>query len=440
MRNSSSFHLVRYFVHMVLFFAVFTVNIVVHAQVPRPTRVLDKKELDQIDSDLRKHCENHFPAISQRTSKTSCYLGLALHKEKKLAAALTECTKLTSAHSGPEQACRIGVLIAEDVANKQDNFTPRLKLCQNHYPVRIEADTYLQESCLIGVYLAHEFKGTPTKKPKLALCEQISKDGAFIGPCGAGLSLASEPGLPSLNTTSDLNRVCNQYFDQAAFHQGYRACLNARALLLEWDGKPSSIARQCRKLSSSKHGDAEAAACVIGGNLLRHVRLAPMHDNPRFKNCGQNKVRWSERDYMVCLTAASLLDLGSTKEARGTCGDVFGGRRSSYRNECLRAVDTLSTQAVAALPSTSPTPMNKADAKSEDADLWPESPDVPPEEIEADEQPAEETSNQPTTSGGLTEEEMPAILGDQGDRGPVSVESTSETPDSGDKGEAESKE
>ncbi len=375
----------------------------------------------------RKNCENHFPGFSQATTRQSCTLGLVLHQEKNRDGGLAECTKQVQKISSASQACKIGVSIADEMAKSQDNFTPRLKLCQTHYPIRTEADTYLQESCLFGVYLAHENAGSPLKKPKLALCEQISKDGAFLGPCGTGLSLAAESSIPMQAASADQQRACNKYFDHTAFHQGYRACLNSRALSLEWDGKSSALAKQCRKLSSSKNGDTEAAACVIGGNLLRHVKVAPTYDNPRFKHCGDSKVRWNDRDFLVCLTAASFLDLGSLQEARNSCKEVFGGRRNRYRDDCFRAVESLNTQKIIALPQATPTPATKAEAKSEDADLWPESPDIPPEEIEMDEVPAADPSlgSETTQNGGL-EDVFPAILDDQIDRGPVSEEGPTE--------------
>lgn len=366
------------------------------AQTEPPKRALDTKEIAALDSTLRKYCDAHFPASVQELSKTSCYLGLALFKESSKDKANAECGKLTLPQSRPLLACRLGVHIADDISKKRDTFSMRMKLCQEHYPMFAETDAFLQEACWVGVTLAFESK-EPVKTPRLTLCTNFSQERAFAGPCAVGLSLAAESHSPSLGISpSDQSKVCQQYFDLQQFHQGYRGCVNARGLSIDWNRKAASLAGACSKLTAGKNDEVETAACVIGGSIWHNLAKSPNGSNPRFMHCGDKKVSWTERDALACMTAAALLDLASPNEARGSCKQIFAsGRRgkSSRRDECHRAVQNLAgrgvptASTVSALPKLAPL---KTDV--DDPDLWPEAPDTPEEEAEANEAPATEES------------------------------------------------
>jgi hypothetical protein len=324
------------------------------AQWEAPTRIPTAESMKQIDPALVKQCELHYSAMTQKISKTACQLGLLLHKESGAATARTECGKTNQTKSPAERACLVGVTIADDTANNRQNYATRLKLCQDHYPLHSELDAYLQESCLIGVYLAFDDGVAPGKKPKLDLCSKFSSEKSFLGPCGAGLGLAFASVSSETVSMSEHNRLCTRYFDHKVFHQGYRACLNAHALSLTWDGRVSRIARDCGALTSAKHDDIETAACVVGANIHSNLSRGKSGENTRFQTCGENKVSWTDRNYLVCLTAASLIDFSSLKEARNACKDIFPGRRNKRRGECSRAVETV--QASALHPSTPPEP------------------------------------------------------------------------------------
>ncbi len=418
-----------------------TASIAANAQTEPPKRALDAKTVAAIDPGARRHCDSHFPASVQGLSKTSCYLGLVLFRESaqerdqaegRAERAFSQCAALTQTKTRSLLACRLGVQIADDGARKRDTFSARMKLCQDHYPLHTETDAFLQESCWVGATLAFESK-EPTKKPRLALCSDFSIERAFIGPCAVGLSLAAETVSPSQGAgTAEQNRLCARYFDQRQFQQGYRGCVNARALALEWNRKAASLPGACSALTAGKNDDVERAACVVGGSIWHNLAKGPGGANPRFGHCGEKKVNWTERDALACLTAAALLDLGGEAEARRSCQLIFAGSRrhkNTRREECYRAVATLADRGVPAAPATAAGALPKLAPLKTDADepdLWPEAPDTPEEETEANEAPAAEEGAVNTTVN-ATEGPRPR---DKNSLSPAS--GTPRTPGSGD--------
>ncbi|MCM2281631.1 MAG: hypothetical protein NDI61_07270, partial [Bdellovibrionaceae bacterium] len=160
--------------------------------------------------------------------------------------------------------------------------------------------------------------------------------------------------------------------------------------------KASSLPSACSNLTSGKNDDVERAACVVGGSIWHNLAKTPNGANLRFRHCGDRKVNWTEKEFLACLTAAALLDLTSEPEARQSCKLIFsaGGRRNknTRRNDCFRAVESLAERGVPPAPTTVSAlpvlPPLKTDV--DDPDLWPEAPDTPEEEAEANEAPASE--------------------------------------------------
>ena len=54
-------------------------------------------------------------------------------------------------------------------------------------------------------------------------------------------------------------------------HQGYRACLNARGISLDANGKLADVIGSCDQIVSDAQSDGEKAACMVGASIYRSL-------------------------------------------------------------------------------------------------------------------------------------------------------------------------
>lgn len=353
---------------------VFLAGVTASAQTPVPQRAPEAKAIAELPVPLRNFCETHFAGLTQSLTKGACLLGAITHKEMGRDKALNECRKVHQTQTSTDLACQIGVAIATiAAAGTEGPILDRFKKCTAYFPLQSELDHYLRESCVFGVFLAHDAKMAILPKGKIDLCERFSKEKSFLGPCGVGVSLTLDNTAVNSIPTDAQSHVCLRHFDQQAFHQGYRACMNARALTLQGPIRAKSIARDCKALTAGRDG-TEHASCIVGGSIVQNLQRAPDGRNPRFEKCGDGKVNWMNRDYLMCLTAASLLDFGDQREARASCKSLFPGRRSRLRNECADALAQLAVKEKAPQAKTKVIqPVNDPDGTADE--VWPEAPD-----------------------------------------------------------------
>ena len=230
-------------------------------------------------------------------------------------------------------SCLIGVAIFEDQINNKDDFKAKLQLCAEHYPAHTEIDAFLQESCIIGTHLPGIM--STGGRPHFELCATINPERAFIGPCSVGLSLVTDTTAASL--PGQQNKICEQYFDHRQFHIGYRSCLSARGLGPQVPDRLSDALKACSNVIANGENDTERAACMVGVNIYRHLgkreELAK-----RFQKCGDTKVSYLDRDFLACLTAASLIDLSDKNGATAGCKEVFKNGKTKGRANCLNSI------------------------------------------------------------------------------------------------------
>jgi hypothetical protein len=294
-------------------------------------RALAKTDSVQVESEQKKNCDRHFPGLIQGEIRNACSSATeGLSKYGKLGAEV-RCRLDYGEEPREVMACLIGVDIAEDLAAKKDEFKKKLQLCAEQYPMHVEIDAFLQEACLTGVHLPNLLG----EKPRLGLCAQITPERSFQGPCGVGLSL-SQNDAESVEPSKQ-NKLCEQYFDHRKFHSGYRACLNARALALNWTGKVADIIKTCSESVAESDSDTTRAACMVGASVYQQL-LTNKDSSARFQKCGENKVSYQERDFLACLTAASLLDFTDKNGAEAGCKDVFRTAKGRGRGDCLNSL------------------------------------------------------------------------------------------------------
>lgn len=304
---------------------------------PQPkAKTYSEKEVTALTQSLKDNCDRHFPGQIQAELRSACSSAakpFTQHGKK-----LTEIHCRLEYGEDPRlvMACLIGSNVVNDMANKQDTYKKQLQLCAEHYPAHTEIDAFLQESCLTGIHMPTLVN--ETEKLKLEMCSQVTPERSFLGPCAVGLSLAKD--LNPAAQPSKHNQACERYFDHRQFHTGYRACLNARALALNWTGKHDDVIRVCGDIVSNSTSDTERAACIVGVGIHHH--LAKQSDiTTQFEKCGDNKVSYQDRNFLACLTAASLLEFTDKQGAASGCNAVFKDRRSKSLSECRSSLSKL---------------------------------------------------------------------------------------------------
>jgi hypothetical protein len=282
------------------------------------------------------HCERHFPGQIQGEIRAAC--ASASQNFEVLGKKLVDARCRLNYGDEPRlvMACLIGSSISEDLARKADTFKKRLQLCAEHYPAHTEIDAFFQESCLSGIYLPGIMK--TDGRAHFENCGQITPERSFIGPCAVGLSLSRD--LENPTTLAQQNRMCEQYFDHKLFHIGYRSCLIARSIATSPTSIPTRIddaLKECSNVIAESGNDTERAACIVGLNIYRHLQRKE-DVTKRFQKCGENKVSYQGRNFLACLTAASLLELGDRNGAQNGCKEVFRSAQTRGRGDCLNSL------------------------------------------------------------------------------------------------------
>ncbi len=281
---------------------------------------------------VKEACRSHFATVTQSPGASACLQGSTQTQKEGAAKAIEGCKEKFLISNRDELSCRIGVGIAQDLARTPELDKNKLKTCQELYPVVTALDAYFQEACLAGAYSI-----APDAKADIKICQALSNDRAFIGPCVSGMSaaLSSEA---TKGSVAEQNKVCLQYFDKAQFHTGYRACLNSRALFVISESSQTSVVKQCDLFTSNNKSETERAACIVGASIAKASSESKSLPN-RFVNCGEGKASYQDRDYLACLTAASLLDFMDKPKARGACKTVFSSRKNKSRGQCSNYID-----------------------------------------------------------------------------------------------------
>ena len=313
---------------------------------PAPAPKKNSKWLD----DQKKACDRYYTGKIQAGIRRSCQVGGVLvdrYLEQPTRVAETGCRIQYGEEPGETYACLIGTKIAHELEKGTSRYLSDLQLCSESYPVRTELDTYLLESCLIGVH-AQSFAAPAAR---FELCKAITPERSFLGPCSVGASLNTANATPgaTASTTKPAavagpsHRVlCEKYFDHLRFHMGYRSCLNARAVSPAGEAKPltlDEIRSRCDTIVSDNGNDHERGACVIGAVLLETQRKGtPL---TMFDACGVNQVRYEDRDVLGCLAAGSFLSYSNANTAERLCREVFREKKSLARSGCLNSISVL---------------------------------------------------------------------------------------------------
>ena len=321
---------------------------------PAPAAKKNSKWLDE----QKKACDRYYTGKIQAGIRRSCQVGGILvdrYLEQVQRVAETGCRLQYGEEPGETYACLIGTKIARELEKGTSRYLSDLQLCSESYPVRTELDTYLLESCLIGIH-AQSFAAPASR---FELCKAITSERSFLGPCAVGASLnvtgagstATPPtstGAASATTASAAaagpsHRVlCEKYFDHLRFHMGYRSCLNARAVSPSGEPKPltlDEIRSRCDTIVSDNGNDHERGACVIGAVLLETQRKGtPL---TMFDACGVNQVRYEDRDFLGCLAAGSFLSYSNATTADRLCREVFRDKKSLVRSGCLNSISVI---------------------------------------------------------------------------------------------------
>ncbi len=335
--------------------------------------------IEKLPIPVQQFCQESYVGVSQMKLQAPCFFGALLFLSSDFTKAVAECKARLTSSSRPEMSCLIGAAIAREVSIQgsastvtHHSLAEKMKSCRQHFPRYTELDNYMQQSCFFGVYLAHDSKGLPLAKPRFELCSRFTDEKSFVGPCATGLALASASvGASSKQGTlsaTALNQLCTNRFDHGAFHLGYRACLNSQGLAVKNPiQNPRTLARECATVATTRHDESEQAACVIGSSLAR--ALETKKDTLRSRHCAVSRpIRWSDRETLICMTAASLLDFGDPASARSACKEIFSGRRNSRRNTCFNEVSRIAAQ-----PTLPPVQITPATSIAAQTTLTPES-------------------------------------------------------------------
>lgn len=281
---------------------------------------------------IKQACSTHFASPTQSSGKTACVFGATQLQKDGREKAITACKERHVFARRDDLSCRVGIGLAEELARSPELDKKKLTTCQELYPVVTALDAYFQEACLAGAYAI----GTYTKAD-VSLCQGLSNDRSFVGPCASGLS-ATLTGEDTKGSFAEQNKLCLQYFDKTQFHTGYRACLNSRALLLISENNKTSVIKQCDLFTSNNKSETERAACIVGASISKSIADGKTLPT-RFQTCGDGKVSYQDRDYLACLTAASLLDFMDKSKARGACKTVFDSRKNKSRGQCANYLE-----------------------------------------------------------------------------------------------------
>jgi hypothetical protein len=325
---------------------------------PAPAAKKNSKWLD----DQKKACDRYYTGKIQAGIRRSCQVGGILvdrYLEKLPRVAETGCRLQYGEEPGETYACLIGTKIARELDKGTSRYVTDLQLCSESYPVRTELDTYLLESCLIGIH-AQSFAAPAGR---FELCKAITSERSFLGPCAVGASLnpatsqttTTAVAAPAAASASPSHRVlCEKYFDHLRFHMGYRNCLNARAVSPGGESKAltlDEIRSRCDTIVSDNGNDHERGACVIGAVLIETQRKGtPL---TMFDGCGVNQVRYEDRDVLGCLAAGSFLTYSNANTADRLCREVFRDKKSMARSGCINSIATLTKGPAKAADSTS---------------------------------------------------------------------------------------
>ncbi len=307
----------------------------------------------------KKQCDVLYRGKIQAGIRRACYLGGSFtdhYFDKAPAVAETACRLQYGEEPGETFACLIGTRVAREVSKKSSSspeFLKAFQLCSEVYPMRTELDSYLLESCLIGIFV-------PTltgKAPRFDLCTTITHERSFYGPCTVGVSLAHESKIftseakaaSEVTTIAPSHRaLCEKYFDHLRFHLGYRSCLNARAIkssLLERAQTLDEVRSRCDAVVSDPANDHERGACLVGAALMDSIQSSKPVSI--FDGCGVNQVRYEDRDFLGCLAAGSIMffknmNITSSLSPDRTCKEVFRDRKSQALAGCLNSISSLS--------------------------------------------------------------------------------------------------
>ncbi len=320
---------------------------------PEPPLAPAQKKNSKWLDDQKKACDRYYTGKIQAGIRRSCQVGGILvdrYLERLPNVAETGCRLQYGEEPGETYGCLIGTKIARELEKGTSRYLSDLQLCSESYPVRTELDTYLLESCLIGIH-AQSFT---VPAGRFELCKAITPERSFLGPCAVGASLNPVAGTATATAAaSPSHRVlCEKYFDHLRFHMGYRNCLNARAVSPAGETKQltlDDIRSRCDTIVSDNGNDHERGACVIGAVLLETQRKGtPLS---RFDGCGVNQVRYEDRDVLGCLAAGSFLTYSNASTADRLCREVFRDKKSLARSGCINSIATLEKGQPAAKPS-----------------------------------------------------------------------------------------
>ena len=285
--------------------------------------------------EVAQYCEKHFPGLIQSEVRAACASSAEDHQKLGRNLVETRCRLNYGDEPRLVMACLIGASIADDLANGREDFKHKLQLCAEAYPVHNEIDAFLQESCITGTHVPELMN--VENKARFEACAKITPERSFIGPCAVGLGLVLEDKESSVPPVEQ-NKACEQYFNLKQFHKGYRACLNARSLDVDPKSGIKTLLNDCRNILSDKNNETENAACLVG--LAIHQKLLKREDIARrFQKCGENKVTYQDRDFLACLTAASLTYFTDKKSAQNACREIYTNAKSRSRNDCLNSLN-----------------------------------------------------------------------------------------------------
>lgn len=282
----------------------------------------------------KKMCESHFASPTQKSGQSACLNGTAFFQKEGREQATASCREKHNVSRRDDLACRIGIGLAEELSRASDLDKNKLAICQELYPIVTALDAYFQEACLAGAYATNS-----NEKANLDTCQNLSRDRSFVGPCAAGLS-ATLGFDNSKSSLAEHHKVCLQYFDKTQFHTGYRACLNSRAVLLLSGSSKTSVIKQCDLFSSNNKSETERAACIVGASISKSISEGKNLPT-RFQTCGDGKVTYQDKNFLACLTAASLLEFMDKPKARKACKSVFDSRKSKSRGQCANFIEKL---------------------------------------------------------------------------------------------------
>ena len=119
----------------------------------RPGRPDAAPPSSQVAAGAQKACNDDFQGRLQGEARTACASGASTFVKSGLRSSQIQCRLAFGASAPATMACLIGAAIAEDVASNRNDFALKRAICSAHYPAHTEVDSYLQQSCLAGIYL-----------------------------------------------------------------------------------------------------------------------------------------------------------------------------------------------------------------------------------------------------------------------------------------------